>query len=340
MTSAIRKRRKKYRNTTKIWEANARAVYELGQFAILTSMRDTCTGGARKSWVVLSLSIFLVVIPLWAQTPSPADLVRQTVTNEINSNNGGTKFVFHDKKNTPHGSQTKLVVETNEATAGMLIAINDRPLTVDQRQSEENRLDALVNNPEELKKKQKAEKEDSRRTERIVRAFPDAFLFEHDGTEPSKPGVGSPGDELVRLKFRPNPSYSPPSHTEQVLTGMQGILLIDTQKHRIAKIDGTLFKEVGFGWGILGHLDKGGHFLVEQSCVTESDWEVTRMSLAFTGKELFFKTINFSQDETLSDFHPAPKDMTFAQAVDFLKKQTGQIAENGLAKSDQASSSR
>jgi hypothetical protein len=303
-------------------------------------MRDTYAGRARKCYVVQLLSILLFATPLWAQTPSPADLVRQTVANEVNTNNGGTKFVFHDKKNTPHGSQTKLVVETNEATAGMLIAVNDQPLSAEQRQNEESRLDALVNNPEELKKKQKAEKEDSKRTERIMRAFPDAFLFEPDGTQPAKGGVGSPGDELIRLKFRPNPSYSPPSHTEQVLTGMQGYLLIDTQKHRIAKIDGMLFKEVGFGWGILGHLDKGGHFLVEQGCVTDNDWEVTRMSLAFTGKELFFKTINFSQDETLSDFHPAPKDMTFAQAVEFLKKQTGQLAENGPAKGNRAVSAR
>ena len=44
----------------------------------------------------------------------------------------------------------------------------------------------------------------------------------------------------------------------------QGVILIDPTECRIAKIDGTLFKEVSFGWGILGHLDKGGHFLVEQ----------------------------------------------------------------------------
>jgi len=53
---------------------------------------------------------------------------------------------------------------------------------------------------------------------------------------------------LVRLKFRPNPKYSPPSHVEQILTGLEGYLLIDADQHRIAKIDGTLGKEVGFGW--------------------------------------------------------------------------------------------
>ena len=282
---------------------------------------------------VISLAALIVIggaTSLQAQTPAepPAELVRETVKNEISSNNGGAKFMFRDRKETPHGSQTKLVVETNQATAGMLMAIDGKPLTPAQRQQEEARLTALANNPEELKKKQKAEREDARRTARIVKALPDAFLYDYDGAEPSVPGIGSAGDELVRLKFRPNPSYVPPSRTEQVLTGMQGYLLIDANQHRIAKIDGTLFKDVGFGWGILGRLDKGGRFLVEQACVANNDWEVTGMSLSFTGKEMLFKSINIKSDEALSDFRPAPSNLTFAEAVEFLKKQSPEVAEN------------
>ncbi len=141
---------------------------------------------------------------------------------------------------------------------------------------------------------------------RIVRAMPDAFVYEYDGMEPGKAGLGKLGSELIRLKFRPNPNYTPPSHTEQVLSGMQGNLLIDSRAYRIARIDGILFKEVGFGWGILGHLDKGGHFLVEQGDVGDGSWDVHRMSLAFTGKVLFFKKIDIKSTEILSDFIPCP----------------------------------
>jgi hypothetical protein len=132
--------------------------------------------------------------------------------------------------------------------------------------------------------------------------------------------LGKPGDQLVRLKFRPNPKYSPPSHVEQILTGLEGYMLIDADQHRIAKIDGVLGKEVGFGWGILGHLDRGGHFLVQQADV-KGEWEMTRMSLSFTGKALFFKSINIKSDEVCTDFRPAPADLTFAQGVELLKKQ-------------------
>jgi hypothetical protein len=212
--------------------------------------------------------------------------------------------------------------------AGMAIAYDRKPLTAPQRQAEEARLEQLAGNPVELAKKRQREKEDADRVGRIVRAMPDAFLFDYDGTEPGKPGVGKEGAQLVRLRFHPNPRYEPPSHVEQVLQGMQGQLLIDAQTHRIARIDGTLFRDVGFGWGILGHLDKGGRFLVEQSDLGDGSWDMARISLAFTGKVLLFKRLDINSTEVYSDFRPVPTSLTFAQGVDLLKKKEATLAEN------------
>lgn len=267
-----------------------------------------------------------------AQLPSmpPADLVRKTVQNEVKASDGEpVRHMFLSRKETGHGSQTKLYCETRDAMAGMAIANDDKPLTPEQRQAEEARLRDLAGSPEELRKKRQREKDDAERIGRIVRAMPDAFLYEYAGTEPGRDGLGKPGSELVRLKFRPNPNYTPPTHTEQVLVGMQGELLIDAHTDRIARIDGTLFKEVGFGWGILGHLDKGGRFLVEQADVGDGSWDVHRMTLAFTGKILLFKRIDIKSTETFRDFHPVPKDLTFAQGVELLKKQESMLAEEG-----------
>src|ERR1700745_4399852 len=108
---------------------------------------------------------------------------------------------------------------------------------------------------------------------------------------PGQSGLGKDGSELIRLKFRPNPKYDPPTHVEQVLQGMQGLMLIDARTHRIARIYGTLFRDVGFGWGILGHLDRGGHFQVDQADVNDNNWTIARMDLAFTGKILLFNSI-------------------------------------------------
>jgi hypothetical protein len=265
-----------------------------------------------------------------AQPPSepPLELVRRTVQHEIAAGNSDTKVMFSDRKETPHGSQTKLIVETSEGTAGMVIANNDAPLNREQRLAEEARLARLAGNAEELKKKQRTEKEDAERVTRIMKALPDAFLYEADGTQAGNREVGGTGKELVRLKFRPNPTYSPPSRVEQVLTGMQGYVLIDPEQHRIAKIDGTLSRDVNFGWGFLGHLDRGGHFLVAQVEVSKEDWEISRMDLGFTGKVLLFKSLNIKSDETFSDFQRTPSTLSFAQGVALLKQKEVDFADN------------
>jgi len=263
---------------------------------------------------------------------SPAEIVRRAVHNEIATNqNAGMHFRFKDDRRMPQLSQTKLMVETNDATAGLLVLQNGRPLSPQQRHEEEARLAAYIRSPQELRKKKRQEKEDSEHTERILRALPDAFLYEPNGTELGREGLGGPGDELLRLKFRPNPNYNPPTHVEQVLTGMRGDLLIDTTQDRIAEINGTLTKEVEFGWGILGHLDPGGRFLVQQSDVGDHQWEVTHMELSFTGKVLFVKKLAIHSNDTFSDFRSVPRNLTFAQGVDLLKKEAAENPSGAAA---------
>jgi hypothetical protein len=256
----------------------------------------------------------------------PAELVRQSIQNETSAN--GQHFMFRDERRTQYISETKLVIEAQDATAGIVILQDGHPLSPQQQQAEQSRLENYVRNPEELNRKRKREKEDAERTLRIVKALPDAFLYQADGTQEGTVGVGRPGDRLVRLKFKPNPAYDPPSRVEQVLTGMVGTLLVDATEKRIAEINGTLQKDVGFGWGILGHLDSGGRFVVQQADVGNEQWELTRMELAFTGKILLFKKLNIRSSDIFSGFRPVPRDLSFAQAVDLLKKEAARITPN------------
>jgi hypothetical protein len=263
-------------------------------------------------------------------TPPPdiPTLVRRTVDNEISKAPAASHFMFRGTNTTPKGSTTKLYVESREGTAGMAIAYNGKPLTPEQRQSEEARVSRFVTNPDELKKKRKQEQEDEDRSMRIIRAIPDAFLFEYAGEQPGTIDMGKPGDPLVKLKFRPNPQYDPPSKVEQILTGMQGIMLIDAAHDRLALIDGTLFKDVGFGWGILGRLDRGGRFVVQQRQLDAQRWEISRMDLSLTGKILLIKHFSFIETQVFSDYKPVPMDLTFAQALEMIKKEQATLAEN------------
>lgn len=281
--------------------------------------------GTRASAAVVSDQSIVELKP-------PIELVRATVANEIAAaNQDSLKHMWRDHKKTPQGSQTRLYVETRQGMVGMTVAYNDKPLTPQQLQDEDARLAGLVSNSEQLKRKQREQKEETDRTLRIVKALPEAFLFESDGMQAGTSIVGGEGKQLIRLKFRPNPTYRPPSHVEEVLVGMAGEILIDPASRRIAEIDGTLFKEVSFGWGILGHLNKGGHFLVAQIGVGEGCWEVSRMGLTFNGKILLFKNIAIKSDEIFSNFRRVPPDTTFAQGVEILKAEQTRLAKGGGA---------
>ena len=290
--------------------------------------------------LVLACATLLAAQDLAPEPKTPAaqaseltagELVEQAVAHEVAAANDPVKHLFRSRKQTANGSQTRLYVETNEAMAGMLIASNDQPLPAEQEQSEDGHLQWLMDNPDQLRKKHAREKEDADRTLRIIKALPDAFLYEYAGTTMGNELIGRTGESLVRLHFKPNPSYSPPSREEEVLAGMEGYAMIDAKAQRLARIDGTLFKDVNFGWGLFGHLDRGGHLRIQQAEAEDHTWVITEMSLNFTGRILLFKSLHQVSDEVLSDFRPVPGDLTFARGVEMLKAERARLARPAAA---------
>ena len=109
----------------------------------------------------------------------------------------------------------------------------------------------------------------------------------------------------------------------------------DPQTRRIAQIEGTLVKDVTFGWGLFARLDSGGTFSAQQA-ETDEGWVITKLSWKLTGKVLMLKTLNLSADEVFSDFQRLPTDMPFARAVVLIQSQQDKIAQNQPQKVQQA----
>ncbi|HTW32121.1 MAG TPA: hypothetical protein VMD76_10600 [Candidatus Sulfotelmatobacter sp.] len=267
---------------------------------------------------------------------SAQELVRETIKNEVSDSSGqGIKHMFRSRKTTPKGSQTRIYVETTDSMAGLTIAENDKPLTPQEEQAEIGHLDWLAQNPDQLRKKHARENQDAQRSTNILKALPDAFFYQYAGTEPGTADTGKVGHQLIRLKFTPNPKFSPPSREEEVLEGMDGYLLIDANEHRLARIDGTLFRDVSFGWGVLGRLDQGGHFEVQQADVGDGSWELTKMDLHITGKILLIKSLSMIEDEVFYDFQRVPDNLSFARGVELLKDERDKLAHISARASSQ-----
>src|SRR5271166_4615565 len=245
----------------------------------------------------------------------PQELVRRAAKNEIKANDYHQYFMYLDHVESKNHAVTKEVIETPLGGLSSTITMNGQPLTPEQRAKENRKLEKFANDPEARRKSLEASKEEDQRAELMLTSLPDAFLYTYAGTQP-----GPNGDELVHLTFKPNPKFNPPNHETRVYEGMQGDMLIDRSAMRIARIDGTLFKDVEFGWGILGRLYKGGKFYIEQRDVGGGRWETVRQTLQFTGKILMVKSLNIYSTETATDFRPVPANLTVAQALDLLYK--------------------
>lgn len=288
----------------------------------------------RISSFFTGIAVVCLTALAWAsqQPPKPelpanaAELARKTIDNELKADPNHVRYEYRLTKTKSGHIETREMVETKDGTIGRLLMLDGKALTADQRAKEDKRLQRLVTDPSALTQKQRSQKEDDERTRKMLRAMPDAFLYEYAGTREE-----APWGEVVVLNFKPNPNFNPPSRETMVYRGMQGTMLIAIPQDRLAKIEAKLFRDVDFGWGILGHLDSGGQFIVEQKPVSGNHWEPSHMVLNFTGRALIFKTIRINDDQTTSDYRPVPE-MTVAQAVDLLKKQDAELAENHSSK--------
>ncbi|HEY3930685.1 MAG TPA: hypothetical protein VGL89_20095 [Candidatus Koribacter sp.] len=281
--------------------------------------------GLRK--LLLGLVVAGTSVLVCGQAPEyethPREFIRTATYNELHSQGEAERFMWKDTEQKPKGSTTKLMVETKQGVISRMIAINGRPLNQQERAQDDSRVNRLLTDPSALRKKQQEQRDDEQHAQRLLASIPDAFLFKYEGIAETKNG------KAAHYTFTPDPDFTPPNHETRVLTGMKGDLYIDLDAKRIAKIDATLFQAVDFGWGILGRLDKGGHFLIEQTCLGGPRWETTHSVLHFTGKIMMFKSMNIQEDETLFDFQHVSPDLTLAQGIAVMKKADEVVAENG-----------
>jgi hypothetical protein len=259
--------------------------------------------------------IFVLVSPILGSGRDPGqptlranDLLRQVLASEKPPGKSDY-YAWMDRVQKPRGSVTKLMVNTPQGILSRIVAINDRALTSLERQQDDERINRLLE-PSRMREKNRKQQDDQEHIQRLIRALPDALHCDY--------ASATQEDRNLRLECSPNPAFSPPNYESQVLQGMKAVILIDRQEKRVARIEGTLFKDVTFAWGILGRLNRGGHIEITQSKVAGEYWSVTRMQLAFAGRLVLVKPLNIEETEDSWDYRQVPR-MTVAQALEYLR---------------------
>src|ERR1019366_5781187 len=74
------------------------------------------------------------------QPPNPNELVRRAAANEIEASNSPVYFMFKDRTEEKGHAITKEVIQTPQGGLLRTIAINDKPLTPEQRAKDDQKL--------------------------------------------------------------------------------------------------------------------------------------------------------------------------------------------------------
>jgi hypothetical protein len=283
--------------------------------------------GAPSNLVSVQRFGFQLLLAIWASiacgqpapqaTPLTAaagqGLVDRALANELKAaQDASHPMRYRLRKTSPRLTTTKEILETRDGEVARLLAINDQPLSAEDAQKEDARLNELLADPEKQRHRKQAEDQDAGRALMVLRALPSAFLYQYAGP------VDGPAGRLEKFTFQPNPSYAPQNLETEVLTAMNGEILIDPASQRVERLEGHLQQDVDFGWGILGRLNKGGWIAIDQADVGDGDWRIVHFKMQMSGR-VFFKTRVFDTAEEESKFVPLAMGLSYQRAIEIAR---------------------
>ena len=262
----------------------------------------------------VALAVSVTISGLAAGTAIPdipaPELIKQVVPNELADRGRPDVWLYHVEHSEAHHTESRIQADTKFGPIYRVLARDGVSLTPDQQRSEDARINSLLSDSSLQAKNRQQHMNDEKHLENLMVLMPRAFIYEYDGVE----------DGLVRIKFRPDPKFDPPTYEGRVFHGLVGTILIDPDAKRIARMEGMLQQPIEFGYGILGKLEKGGTFQFRRVPVIDSRWKTSWIELHVVGRVVFFKSVAKDQKEVRSDFHELKPETTLQEAKALLYK--------------------
>jgi len=250
-----------------------------------------------------------------APQQNPQEFVKKLVQSELKcENDDKTHWRFRKVDAKPGRSETWDVIETQNGEVERLLEVNGHLLTQQERAADQERLRKFLRSASEEASKKKTAGADSNKEQQLLGMLPSALVYQYAGKD---------GD-LIKLTFKPNPNFHASSREAEVFHHMSGEIIFNVKTKRLAQLRGQLVSRVNFGYGLLGHLNKGGTFDVKQGMVTSDHWDMTLLDTELTGKALFFKTISVREKLIESDYQRVSDTLTLEQAAKLLEKNPPQ----------------
>lgn len=266
-----------------------------------------------KFWVMLAMVLSVAGAGKAFATPveAPGDLVKDVAYNELQDRERSSFWQYRIEKTTTQRTVTEQQVETVQGPIFRTVEIAGQPLDNEQRRQDDERLQSLLHSQSAQQKNREEHDQDEARLRRLITLMPQAFLYSYEG---------EPAGDVVTLSFKPNPAFTPSTYEARVFHALAGTLQVNLSAKRMILLKGQTIDRIDFGFGLLGHIEKGGRFEVKRIPVSQEHWKTQFFDVHLDGRVLFFKTISKDEKELRSGFSPVPVDMTLAQAVELLNR--------------------
>jgi hypothetical protein len=264
----------------------------------------------RSQWVRAALALTLLSAPAWPQETS---LIGKVAANEVAARQGRPHYFYvSEERSARTGGHLwkENVVETTDGPFRRLIAIDNRPLTAAEAEAEQRRIDNLVAHPDEFRRQNQAHKEDEERATQLLQMLSNAFVLTPNGE----------ANGCLRFNFQPKPDFRPSSYQERVAHEMAGTVSLKRPEDRLCTLDAKIVHPVEFGFGMLGHIDQGGHFSLARKQVDAKNWKSDHISVHINGRILMFKSLAQDQDAVRTEIRVVPQNLTLAQAAQISRQ--------------------
>jgi hypothetical protein len=232
---------------------------------------------------------------------APHTLVSEAAANELVAlHHNGSYLRYRMETINERGDQVRDVIESKDGTVARLILKDGKPLTAEQDKAERQRLNDMIASPAGFAKHVKNAESEKSTADKLIPLMADAMINTYTPGQPQS-GRNGGAPELV-LDYKPNPKFVPPSTQAQALTGLQGRVWIDAKTHYVVRMEGTVFRPVNFGWGMLAHIYPGGKVEMNQTNVGDNRWIFTDFSMELSVRALMVKKLDIRSRAKTSNY--------------------------------------
>jgi hypothetical protein len=240
----------------------------------------------------------------------PQEIVRRTVELDQRNAQLSTNYTFLQRqvvreldrsgKLKSQKDETWDITPLQGSPYRRLVARNDQPLSPEERQQEQDKLQRSIeerrNETGAQRERRLAEWQAKREKQRApVKELPDAFVFTLAGEE------AIAGRPVYVIDARPKPGYQPKSTATAFFPKIKLRLWIDQGDYQGARIEMESLDTISFG-GILVRLEKGTRLTIEQTRVSDQVWLPQRLSLDASARLLLLKGLRRELEFTFSDY--------------------------------------